>query len=52
MLCGLEMVPWTVRQEEAELEVADAKMLHYLMEVTTMDKIIINMYEEQHLWAE
>ena len=38
MLYGLETVPLTKKQE-AELEVAELKMLRFSMDVTRMDKI-------------
>ena len=38
VLCGLETVAWRERQE-AELEVAEVKMLRFSLGVTRMDRI-------------
>ena len=49
MLYGLATVPLTKRQE-AEMEVAELKMLRFSLGVTRMDKIRKSTSEGQHRW--
>ena len=49
MLYGLETVALTKRQE-AEMEVAELKMLRFSLGVTRMDKSGMNTSEGQHRW--
>ena len=52
MVCELEKVPLT-RKQEAELEVAELKMLRFLMRATGKDKVKNEyIYEDRHMWAE
>ena len=49
MLYGLETVALTKRQE-AEMEVAELKMLRFSLGVTRMDKIRNEYIRGQHRW--